>query len=50
MATITTYRIKEKYKSLFATYAWTKLDLNGSYSIEDWNKAGFKDSILDINC
>jgi hypothetical protein len=50
MATLATYKIKEKYKSFLATYAWTKLDLNGSYTKEVWNKAGFKDSILEINC
>ncbi len=48
MATTTKYKIKEKYKSLMAKYAWTKLDLDGIYSKEDWNKAGFKDSVLEI--
>jgi hypothetical protein len=40
------YRIADKYKSMVFKYAFTKLDLNGIYTKETWNKAGFKDSIL----
>jgi len=44
------YKIADKYKAMVTKYAWTKLDLNGVYTKETWNKAGFKDSILvEIN-
>ena len=41
------YKIKETYRAFLSKYAWTKLDLNGSYSKEDWNAAGFKDKVLE---
>jgi hypothetical protein len=41
------FKIKEKYKTLVAKYAFTKLDINSVYIKEIWNKAGFKDSILE---
>jgi hypothetical protein len=28
-------------------YAWTKLDLNGEYTMEEWTKAGFKELVLE---
>ena len=41
------YRIKSKYKAHLLKYAWTKLDLNSEYSLEEWTKAGFKKSVLE---
>jgi hypothetical protein len=43
----TQFKIKEKYKSHLAKYAKTSLDLNGTYTKDKWNKAGFKDSLLE---
>jgi hypothetical protein len=42
------YKIKEKYKALISRYAWTKLDINTSYSKEEWIRNGFKESILEL--
>jgi hypothetical protein len=42
------YKIKAKYVSFLSKNAWTKLDVvNGIYDKEIWNKAGFKDSVLE---
>ena len=41
------YKIKDRYKNHIAKYAHTKLDINGIYDKETWNKAGFKDQLLD---
>ncbi len=41
------YKLKEKYKAMVAKYAFTRLDINGVYSLETWNKAGFKVCILE---
>jgi len=41
------YKIKSKYKAHLLKYAWTKLDLNSEYSLEEWTKAGFKKSVLE---
>ena len=43
----TLFKIKDKYKSHLARYAHTTLDLNGNYTKEEWNKHGFKDSLLE---
>jgi hypothetical protein len=42
------YKIKDKYKEWIAKYAFTKLDINGVYSLEEWTKAGFKISALEL--
>jgi len=42
----TLYKIKDKWKKHMFKYAATKLDLNGEYTKDVWNKAGFKDSLL----
>lgn len=42
------YEIKKKYRNRVAMYAMkTKLDINGIYTKEEWNRNGFKDSILE---
>ena len=41
------YRIKSKYKTYLARYAWTSLDIDGVYTKEEWNTAGFKDLLLE---
>lgn len=42
------YRIKERYKSHIIKYMMNSgLDINGLYTKEQWNKAGFKDLILE---
>jgi len=41
------YKIKDKYKNQIAKYAHTKLDINGVYDKETWNKAGFGDVVLE---
>jgi hypothetical protein len=41
------FKIKEKYLKHIAKYSHTKLDLFGSYTKEEWNKAGFKDLVLE---
>jgi len=41
------YKLKEKYKSMVAKYAFTNLDINGTYTKETWLNAGFKESILE---
>jgi|GEM_PF-4803432 len=41
------FKIKAKYKAHLLKYAWTKLDLNGEYTKEEWNTAGFMDCILE---
>lgn len=41
------YKIKDKYKNFISMYAWTKLDIGASYSLETWLKAGFKKNILE---
>jgi hypothetical protein len=43
----TLFKIKAKYKSHLARYAWTKLDLNGCYTKAEWNKHGFRESLLE---
>ena len=42
------YKIKEKYKNYVAKYAWTKLDINGIYSLEEWKKNGFTERVLEL--
>jgi hypothetical protein len=42
------YKIKEKYKILITKYAWTKLDINKTYSKKEWINAGFKEYILEL--
>lgn len=42
------YKIKDKYKSYLAAIAWTKLDINGVYSLEKWTQAGFKPLVLEL--
>ena len=42
------YKIKERLKRHLFKYAKTKLDLNSSYDKETWNKAGFKDEVLEL--
>ena len=44
----TMYKIKEKYKNYVAKYAWTKLDINGIYSLEEWKKNGFTERVLEL--
>jgi hypothetical protein len=41
------YKIKSKYKAYIVRWAWTKLNLDGEYTKEEWNNAGFKDVILE---
>lgn len=42
------YRIKSEYVSFIKKMAWTCLDvINGVYDKETWNKAGFKDYLLE---
>jgi len=41
------YKIKTKWIKFMFKYAKTTLDLNGTYIKEEWNKAGFKDSIIE---
>ena len=41
------YKIKDKYKAHIAKYAWTKLDINGVYSLDEWVNAGFKTTVLE---
>lgn len=41
------YKIKDKYKEHIAKYAWTKLDINGVYSLKEWTDAGFKTTVLE---
>jgi hypothetical protein len=41
------FKIKEKYLKHIVEYSNTKLDLYGSYTKEEWNKAGFKDLVLE---
>ncbi len=41
------FKIKSKYLSYMLRYSHTKLDLNGMYDKETWNKNGFKDQILE---
>jgi len=41
------YKIKDKYKSLIARYAWTKLDTNCAYDLDTWIAYGFKEYILE---
>jgi hypothetical protein len=41
------YKIKDKYKRQIAMYAHTTLNINGVYDKETWNKAGFKDIVLE---
>ena len=41
------YKLKEKYKGIVGLNAWTSLDINGTYALEIWTKAGFKLSILE---
>jgi hypothetical protein len=42
------YKIKDKFKSHLFKYAHTKLDINGVYTKEEWNKAGFNDRVLEL--
>jgi hypothetical protein len=42
------YKIKDKYKAHIAKYAFTKLDINGVYSLEEWTQAGFKTLVLEL--
>lgn len=42
------YKLKDKYKGMVAKYAFTGLDINGIYSLETWETAGFKISILEV--
>jgi hypothetical protein len=42
------YKIKESMLKHIAKYSMnTSLDTKGTYSKEEWNKNGFKDSILE---
>ena len=42
------YKLKEKWKNTVMKYSMnTNLDINGSYTKEEWNKNGFKDLILE---
>lgn len=41
------YKIADKWKKHIFKYASTKLDLNGIYSKEIWNKNGFQDKVLE---
>ena len=41
------YKIKAKYIAFMFKYAHTTLDINGVYSKETWNKAGFLDRVLE---
>ena len=41
------YKIKDKYKVHITKYAWTKLDVNGVYSLDVWVKNGFNERILE---
>lgn len=41
------YKIADKWKGFMFKYAWTKLNLDSVYSKEEWNNAGFKDSVLE---
>jgi hypothetical protein len=47
MENLIKYKIKEKYKSMMFKYAFTRLDLDGEYSKEEWNTAGFMDCVLE---
>jgi hypothetical protein len=41
------YKIKSKYKAHLARYVWSGLDIDGAYTKEEWNTAGFKDLVLE---
>ena len=42
------YKIADKYLNTVIRYAMnTKLNIRGVYTKEEWNKSGFKDSILE---
>ena len=42
------YKIADKYLNTVIRYAMnTKLDIRGVYTKEEWNKYGFKDTILE---
>lgn len=42
------YKIKESMLKHIVKYSMnTSLDVKGTYSKEEWNKNGFKDSILE---
>lgn len=41
------YKLKDKYKRMVSKYAFTRLDINGTYTKETWLNAGFKESILE---
>jgi hypothetical protein len=44
----TKFKIKAKYKNyLYRFCTWTSLDLDGIYTKAEWNKAGFKDLLLE---
>ena len=45
--TSTKLKLKDKYKGIVIKFGLTSLDINGSYTKEEWNKAGFKDYILE---
>jgi hypothetical protein len=41
------YKIKEKWLNTVLKYGMkTALDVRGTYTKEEWNKNGYKDSIL----
>ena len=42
------YKIKEKYLNHMFKYANTKLNLEGSYTLLEWTKAGFKENVLEL--
>jgi hypothetical protein len=42
------YKIKDKFKVHLAKYAHSKLDINGAYTKEEWNRAGFMDHVLEL--
>lgn len=41
------YKIKDKAKAMIAKYGFTSLNINGVYTKAEWNKAGFKDDVLE---
>ena len=43
------YKIKDKFKLHLFKYAHTKLDINGVYTKEEWNKNGFNDRVLELD-
>ena len=45
--TATMYKLKERYKK-YAKYFWTSLDISKAHSKEDWLKAGFKETIIEL--